>query len=75
MLLIILIVSLKKNKLIYPWLKKDALRWHDRANNKLVNSTSITTTTTTSTTHDQTPNCLETTIIDRNQVSITWPSI
>ena len=80
-LLIILIYSVKKNKLIYPWLKKDALCWHVRANNKLVNSTNITTTTTTSTstttstTHDQTPNCLETTIIDQNQVSITWPSI
>ena len=70
----------EKNKLIYPWLKKDTLRWHVRANNKLVNSTSATTTktktTSTSTnTNDQPPNCLETTIIDQNQVSITWLSI
>ena len=56
----------EKNKLIYPWLKKDTLCWHVRANNKLLNFTSATTTTTmtTSTTHDQTPNCLETTAID-----------
>ena len=67
----------EKNKLIYPWLKKDTLRWHIRANNKLVTTktSSKTTTTTTTTGTNQPTNCSETEIIDQNQVSITWSSI
>ena len=67
----------EKNKIIYPWLKKDALRWHIRANNKLVKSTTKTKTTTTgtSTSTNQPTKCSETEIIDQNQVSIIWSSI
>jgi len=59
-----------KKKLIYPWLKKYTLRWHIRAVNERESKT--TTTTTTTTTEEQDPNCLETTIIDQHQVSLTW---
>ena len=62
----------EQNKLIFPWLKKDALRYHIRAINYNDTTTSSTTTKGTTTTHDQDPNFLETTIIDQHQVSHTW---
>lgn len=49
--------------------EKDGLRWHVCANKKLSNTTTNTTSTSK---QDQTPNYFETTIIDQNQVSITW---
>jgi len=60
----------EKKKLIYPWLKKDTLRWHIRAMNKKGNVTKTTTNTTNA--YEQDPNCVETITIDQHQVSLTW---
>ena len=65
-----------ENKLIFPWLKKDTLRWHIRALNKKEQTTNdgtaINTTTSTTTGEGHAPNFSETTIIDQHQVSVTW---
>ena len=64
-----------ENKLIFPRLKKDTLRWHIRAINKKEDTnddTTNTTTTSTTTRKGHGPNFLETTIIDQHQVSVTW---
>ena len=65
----------EENKLIFPWLKKDTLRWHIRAINKKENTNDDkinTTTTSITTAKGHAPNFLETTIIDQHQVSLTW---
>ena len=66
-----------ENKLIFPWLKKDNLRWHIRAIKKKEDttdddSTSVTTTTSTTSGKGHAPNFLETSITDQHQVSFTW---
>ena len=65
-----------ENKLIFPWLKKDTLRWHICAINKKEQTTNdgttINTTTSTTTGEGHAPNFSETTIIDQHQVSFTW---